>query len=93
MNIKNLPKVVFSICALTILAEVALSLWTSLASMIGVEIKFEALMISFKRGTPKVTFIDATPAYINIKKINLTESKYQIIINVYLASNFNEFNL
>ena len=30
-------------------------------SMIGVEIREEALMISFRRETPKVTFIDATP--------------------------------
>jgi uncharacterized protein YodC (DUF2158 family) len=29
--------------------------------MMGVEIREEALMISFRRGTPKMTFTDATP--------------------------------
>ena len=30
--------------------------------MMGVEMSLLALMISFNRGTPSVTFIDATPA-------------------------------
>jgi hypothetical protein len=41
----------------------------SLASMIGVDIALEALMISFNRGTPSVTFIEATPAKWNVFKV------------------------
>ena len=33
-----------------------------ITSIMGVEMTLEALIISFKRGTPKVTFILATPA-------------------------------
>lgn len=34
--------------------------------MMGVEMDFEALMISLMRGTPSVMFIDATPAKWNV---------------------------
>lgn len=37
--------------------------------MIGVLIIFAALMISFMRGTPSVTFIEATPAKWNVFKV------------------------
>jgi hypothetical protein len=37
--------------------------------MIGVLITFAALMISFMRGTPSVTFIEATPAKWNVFKV------------------------
>ena len=37
--------------------------------MIGVLIIFAALMISFMRGTPSVTFIEATPAKWNVFRV------------------------
>jgi len=37
--------------------------------MIGVLITFAALIISFMRGTPSVTFIEATPAKWNVFKV------------------------
>lgn len=43
-------------------AEGSLSRVTSLQLMMGVLISLAALMISLIRGTPRVTFIDATPA-------------------------------
>jgi len=42
---------------------------TSLQLMIGVLISFAALMISFIRGTPSVTFMEATPAKWNVFKV------------------------
>mmetsp|Transcript_35166 Transcript_35166/g.57794 ORF Transcript_35166/g.57794 Transcript_35166/m.57794 type:complete len:282 (+) Transcript_35166:558-1403(+) len=56
------PRVVFSISPLTILALVLLSSRTSEAVMIGVEIFLAALIISLSLGTPRVTFMEATPA-------------------------------
>ena len=56
------PKVVFSILPFTRRAVHSLSFCTSGAVMMGVEICFEALMISVRRGTPSVTFMLATPA-------------------------------
>ncbi len=56
------PSNVFSNLALTIRAEASLSLATSLQLMMGVLIFLAALMISLIRGTPRVTFIEATPA-------------------------------
>lgn len=56
------PSSVFSNRAFTIRAEASLSLVTNLQLMIGVLIAFAAFMISFIRGTPRVTFIEATPA-------------------------------
>jgi len=56
------PSSDFSIRAFTILALTALCSLTSLAVMIGVLIYDVALMISLMRGTPSVTFIEATPA-------------------------------
>jgi hypothetical protein len=37
--------------------------------MMGVLIRFAALMISFIRGTPSVTFMEATPAKWNVFKV------------------------
>jgi len=56
------PRSVFSNRPFTIRAEASLSLVTNLQLMIGVLIAFAAFMISFIRGTPRVTFIEATPA-------------------------------
>ena len=56
------PSSVFSILHLTILALMTESSVTSVAVMIGVLIYSVAFMISFILGTPKVTFILATPA-------------------------------
>jgi len=56
------PNSVFSNRPLTIRAEGSLSGVTSLQLMIGVLITLAALIISLIRGTPRVTFIDATPA-------------------------------
>ena len=53
---------VFSNRALTIRAEASLLRVTSLQLMIGVLMTLAALMISLIRGTPSVTFMDATPA-------------------------------
>jgi hypothetical protein len=50
-------------------ADASESLVTSLQLMIGVLISFAALMISFIRGTPSVTFIEATPAKWNVFKV------------------------
>jgi hypothetical protein len=47
-------------------ADASESLVTSLQLMIGVLISFAALMISFIRGTPSVTFMEATPAKWNV---------------------------
>jgi hypothetical protein len=47
---------------LTIRAEGSLSFVTSLQLMIGVLMSFAALIISLIRGTPRVTFMVATPA-------------------------------
>ena len=56
------PSVVFSIRALTMRAAVSSLSLSSSTRIMGVEMFFEALMISLMRGTPSVTFIDATPA-------------------------------
>lgn len=63
------PRCVFSNRPLTIRADASLSFVTSLQLMIGVLIALAALMISFIRGTPRVTFIDATPAKWNVFKV------------------------
>lgn len=47
---------------MTIRADASLSLVTSLQLIIGVLMTLAALMISFIRGTPRVTFMEATPA-------------------------------
>ena len=56
------PSSVFSSRALTIRAEASLLRVTSLQLMIGVLMTLAALIISLIRGTPSVTFMDATPA-------------------------------
>jgi hypothetical protein len=56
------PSKVFSIRPLTIRAEGSLSGTCSLHVIIGVLMILAALMISLIRGTPKVTFMAATPA-------------------------------
>ena len=63
------PRCVFSNRPLTIRADASEPLVTSLQLMIGVLIIFAALMISFMRGTPSVTFIEATPAKWNVFKV------------------------
>ena len=50
-------------------ADASESLVTSLQLMMGVLIRFAALMISFIRGTPSVTFMEATPAKWNVFKV------------------------
>jgi hypothetical protein len=50
-------------------ADASLSFVTSLQLMIGVLMAFAAFMISFIRGTPRVTFIDATPAKWNVLRV------------------------
>ena len=60
------PMCVRSNRPLTIRADASLSAVTSLQLMIGVLIAFAALMISLIRGTPSVTFMDATPAKWNV---------------------------
>jgi hypothetical protein len=50
-------------------ADASESLVTSLQLMIGVLISFAALIISFIRGTPSVTFMEATPAKWNVFKV------------------------
>jgi hypothetical protein len=50
-------------------ADASESLVTSLQLMMGVLISFAALMISFIRGTPSVTFMEATPAKWNVFKV------------------------
>lgn len=56
------PRYVFSIRALTIRAARSSVLSTSSAVMMGVEMVLAALIISLIRGTPRVTFMEATPA-------------------------------
>lgn len=63
------PRCVFSSRPLTIRADASLSFVTSLQLMIGVLMAFAALMISLIRGTPRVTFIEATPAKWNVFKV------------------------
>lgn len=63
------PRRVVSRRPLTIRADASLSFVTSLQLMIGVLIAFAALMISLIRGTPRVTFMDATPAKWNVFKV------------------------
>ena len=63
------PRCVFSSRPLTIRADASLSFVTSLQLMIGVLMTLAALMISLIRGTPRVTFIDATPAKWNVFKV------------------------
>ncbi|KAH3669375.1 hypothetical protein OGAPHI_001496 [Ogataea philodendri] len=60
---------VFSIRPFTTRAARSSSSFTRTALMIGVEIVLEALMISLIRGTPRVTFIDATPAKWNVLSV------------------------
>lgn len=62
IRILTSPKTVFSIRPFTILAAVSLSGMANSAAIIGVLITFAALIISLIRGTPNVTFIEATPA-------------------------------
>ena len=62
MNKHTSPSRVFSNRPLTMRAEASLSFVTSLQLIMGVLIALAAFMISFMRGTPRVTFIDATPA-------------------------------
>jgi len=50
-------------------ADASESLVTSLQLMMGVLINFAALMISFIRGTPSVTFMEATPAKWNVFRV------------------------
>jgi len=50
-------------------ADASESLVTSLQLMMGVLISFAALMISFIRGTPSVTFMEATPAKWNVFRV------------------------
>jgi hypothetical protein len=54
---------------LTILAAFTSFSLTSLHVIIGVLIVFVALIISFMRGTPSVTFMEATPAKWNVFKV------------------------
>merc|ERR1719510_2613739 len=56
------PKVVFSIRPLTLRANSASFSFCKDTVIIGVLIFLEALMISLIRGTPRVIFIEATPA-------------------------------
>ena len=56
------PRYVFSNRPFTIRADVSLFGDTSLAVIMGVLMFFDALIISLMRGTPKVTFMEATPA-------------------------------
>lgn len=56
------PSKVFSILAFTTLALISLLLLISFTSIIGVLIFYVALIISLILGTPKVIFIEATPA-------------------------------
>jgi hypothetical protein len=63
------PSVVFSISALACLASSSSFELSSSAVMMGVEISLEPLMISLSRGTPSVTFIDATPAKWNVLSV------------------------
>ena len=63
------PRYVFSSRPFTTRAEISLSAATSLLEIIGVLIVLEALMISLIRGTPRVTFIEATPAKWNVFKV------------------------
>lgn len=62
LKLPTSPSNVFSNRALTIRAEASLLLVTNLQLMIGVLMTLAALIISLIRGTPSVTFIDATPA-------------------------------
>ena len=50
-------------------ADASESLVTSLQLMMGVLINFAALIISFIRGTPSVTFMEATPAKWNVLRV------------------------
>ena len=61
-NIHTSPRRVFSRRPFTIRAEASLSRVTSLQLIMGVLMALAALIISLMRGTPRVTFIDATPA-------------------------------
>mmetsp|Transcript_57863 Transcript_57863/g.162289 ORF Transcript_57863/g.162289 Transcript_57863/m.162289 type:complete len:252 (-) Transcript_57863:250-1005(-) len=63
------PNVRRSILPLTIRALTSLCSSTSAHLMIGVEMDLEALMISLILGTPKVTFMLATPAKWNVFKV------------------------
>lgn len=60
------PRCVFSRRPLTIRADASLSFVTSLQLIIGVLMALAALIISLIRGTPRVTFMDATPAKWNV---------------------------
>ena len=62
IKVHTSPKCVFSSRPFTIRAEGSESAVTSLQLMIGVLMTLAAFMISFMRGTPSVTFMDATPA-------------------------------
>jgi hypothetical protein len=62
LKLPTSPSSVFSNRALTIRAEASLLRVTSLQLMIGVLMTLAALIISLIRGTPSVTFMDATPA-------------------------------
>ena len=62
LKLPTSPSSVFSNRALTIRAEASLLRVTSLQLIIGVLMTLAALMISLIRGTPSVTFMDATPA-------------------------------
>lgn len=63
------PSSVFSKRPFTIRAEASLSLVTSLQLIIGVLMDLAAFMISLMRGTPSVTFIEATPAKWNVLSV------------------------
>ena len=63
------PSVVFSIRPLTTRANSGSSSTSRLTVMMGVEIFLEALMISLILGTPRVMFIDATPAKWNVLSV------------------------
>lgn len=63
------PRWVFSNLPFTIRAEASLSLVTSLQLIIGVLMTLAALIISLIRGTPRVTFMEATPAKWKVFKV------------------------
>jgi hypothetical protein len=63
------PKVVLSILPLTIRAATSLFGWSRQVVMMGVVISATALMTSLIRGTPMVTFIEATPAKWNVFRV------------------------
>ena len=66
MYLQMPPRRVVSSRPLTILAEIRSTSFTKVVVMIGVLITFVALMISLILGTPRVMFMEATPAKWNV---------------------------